>query len=119
VVAVLSGSRPLPGLDLGEVLGIADVPGGVVNLLSGRRSELAPALAGHHALSAIVNASGEGRAAADGEGLAADIDRLAAESVTRVRHVAPATSYAAATADPLSRLEALTELKTAWHPVGA
>jgi acyl-CoA reductase-like NAD-dependent aldehyde dehydrogenase len=109
-VAILSDERPLPGLDLGEVMGIADVPGGVVNLLSGRRAELAPVLAGHHALNAIVNASGA---------LAADIDKLAAESVTRVRHSRPTTSYADATADPLSRLEAVTELKTAWHPVGA
>jgi acyl-CoA reductase-like NAD-dependent aldehyde dehydrogenase len=112
VVAVLSGERPLPGLDLGEVMGIADVPGGVVNLLSGRRAELAPVLAGHHALNAIVDATGDST-------LGKEIDKLAAESVTRVRHAAPATSYEAATADPLSRLEALTELKTAWHPVGA
>jgi len=111
-VVVLSDERPLPGLDLGEVLGIADVPGGVVNLLSGRRAELAPVLAGHHALSAIVDASGD-------PSLAAQIDKLAAESVTRVRHAEPTASYAAATADPLSRLEAVTELKTAWHPVGA
>jgi acyl-CoA reductase-like NAD-dependent aldehyde dehydrogenase len=112
VVAVLSEERPLPGLDLAEVMGIADVPGGVVNLLSGRRAELAPVLAGHHALNAIVNATGD-------SALAAEIDRLAAESVTRVRHTAASTSYATATADPLSRLEAVTELKTAWHPVGA
>ena len=125
VVAVLSEERPLPGLDLGEVMGIADVPGGVVNLLSGRRSELAPALAGHHALSAIVNATaaatpanGAPRSGPSAD-LAAEIDKLAAESVTRVRHTAPATDYATATADPLSRLEAVTELKTAWHPVGA
>ena len=111
VVAVLSEERPLPGLDLGEVMGIADVPGGVVNLLSGRRAELAPALAGHHALNAIVNAADDG--------LAAEIDKLASESVTRVRHTPAARDYAGATADPLSRLEALTELKTAWHPVGA
>jgi acyl-CoA reductase-like NAD-dependent aldehyde dehydrogenase len=112
VVAVLSDERPLPGLDLGEVMGISDVPGGVVNLLSGRRSELAPVLAGHHALNAIVDASGDAS-------LAAEIDKLAAESVTRVRRATSAESYEAATADPLSRLEALTELKTAWHPVGA
>ncbi|HEV7845446.1 MAG TPA: aldehyde dehydrogenase family protein [Thermoleophilaceae bacterium] len=111
-VCVLSEELPLPGLDLGEVLGIADVPGGVVNLLSGRRAELAPALAAHHALNAIVDATAA-------PALAAEIDRLAAESVTRVRHTPPATSYATATADPLSRLEAVTELKTAWHPVGA
>ena len=112
VVAVLSDDRPLPGLDLGEVMGIADVPGGVVNLLSGRRAELAPVLASHHAVSAIVNATGD-------PSLTEQIDKLAAESVTRVRHTTPATSYETATADPLSRLEALTELKTAWHPVGA
>ena len=95
-----------------EVLATSDVPGGVVNLLSGRRAELAPVLAGHHALDAIVDASGD-------SALAAEIDKLAAESVTRVRHTTAAGSYADATADPLSRLEALTELKTAWHPVGA
>jgi acyl-CoA reductase-like NAD-dependent aldehyde dehydrogenase len=111
-VAVLSERHPLPGLDLGEVLGISDVPGGVVNLLSGRHAELAPALAGHRDLNAIVTvgAGADGRAA---------IDRLAAESVTRVRHAAPASSYEQAVADALSRLEAVTELKTAWHPVGA
>ena len=112
VVAVLSAQQPLPGLDLGEVLGISDVPGGVVNLLSGRRGELAQALAGHHALNAIVDASADQR-------LGAEIDKLAAESVTRVRHAQPTSSYADATADPLSRLEAVTELKTDWHPVGA
>jgi acyl-CoA reductase-like NAD-dependent aldehyde dehydrogenase len=112
VVAVLSDELPLPGLDLGEVMGIADVPGGVVNLLSGRRAELVPVLAGHHALNAIVNATGD-------SALAAEIDKLAAESVTRVRHAPPAPSYEEATGDPLSRLEAVTELKTAWHPVGA
>jgi acyl-CoA reductase-like NAD-dependent aldehyde dehydrogenase len=112
VVAVVSESGPLPGLDLAEVLGVSDVPGGVVNLLSGRRGELAPALAGHHDVNAVVNASGD-------PPLGAEIDRLAAESVTRVRHASPTTSYADAVGDPLSRLEAVTELKTAWHPVGA
>jgi acyl-CoA reductase-like NAD-dependent aldehyde dehydrogenase len=111
-VAVLSERQPLPGLDLAEVLGVADVPGGVVNLLSGRHAELAPALAGHRDLNAIVTvgAARDARAA---------IDRLAAESVTRVRHASPARSYSEAVADPLSRLEAVTELKTAWHPLGA
>ena len=112
VVALLSGERPLPGLDLGEVMGIADVPGGVVNLLSGRRAELAPVLASHHALNAIVDAAGDST-------LGTEIDKLAAESVTRVRQTTASRDYASATADPLGRLEAVTELKTAWHPVGA
>jgi acyl-CoA reductase-like NAD-dependent aldehyde dehydrogenase len=111
-VCILSNEQPLPGLDLAEVMGIADVPGGVVNLLSGRRAELTPVLAGHHALNAIVDVSGDAE-------LGASIDKLAAESVTRVRHTRPTTSYEEAVRDPLSRLEAVTELKTAWHPVGA
>jgi acyl-CoA reductase-like NAD-dependent aldehyde dehydrogenase len=112
VVAIVSEPRPLAGLDLAEVLGVADVPGGVVNLLSGRRRELATALAGHHDVNAVVDAGGD-------PSLGAEIDRLAAESVTRVRHAAPTTSYAEAVADPLTRLEAITELKTGWHPMGA
>jgi acyl-CoA reductase-like NAD-dependent aldehyde dehydrogenase len=111
-VCLLSNEEPLPGLDLGEVLGIADVPGGAVNLLSGRRAELAPVLAGHHALNAVVDVSGDAA-------LSAEIDRLASESVTRVRHARPTTGYEEAVQDALSRLEAVTELKTAWHPVGA
>jgi acyl-CoA reductase-like NAD-dependent aldehyde dehydrogenase len=112
VVALVSEARPLAALDLAEVLGVADVPGGVVNLLSGRRGELAPVLAGHHDLNAVVDASGDAA-------LGAEIDRLAAESVTRVRHAGPTTGYEEAVRDALGRLEAVTELKTAWHPVGA
>ena len=112
VVAVLSEAAPLAGLDLGEVLGVSDVPAGVVNLLSGRRGELAPALAAHPGLNALVDAAGDAE-------LAAQLDRLAAESVTRVRHTAASATYADAVRDPLARLEAVTELKTAWHPVGA
>ena len=112
VVAILSESAPLSGLDLAEALGVSDVPAGVVNLLSGRRDELAKALAAHRDLNAIIDAAGEAE-------LSAELDRLAAETIKRVRHGAPATSYAEATDDALERLHAVTELKTAWHPVGA
>jgi acyl-CoA reductase-like NAD-dependent aldehyde dehydrogenase len=112
VVAVISERWPLPALDFGEVLGVSDLPGGVVNLLSGRRSELAPALGAHRDLNAILDAAGD-------DELGAELDRLAAETVKRARHGAPATTYEAATDDALARLEAVTELKTAWHPVGA
>jgi acyl-CoA reductase-like NAD-dependent aldehyde dehydrogenase len=109
VVAICSERRPLAGLDLGEVLGVSDVPGGVVNLLAGRRSELAPALGAHRDLNAIVDAAGD-------PALAEELDRLAAETVKRVLRVSPSDD---ARADSLRRLEGLTELKTAWHPVGA
>ena len=84
VVAILSETQPLPGLDLAEVLGVSDVPGGVVNLLSGRRGELATALGGHRDLNAIVDAAGDAE-------LSAELDRLAAETIKRVRHGAAAT----------------------------
>lgn len=111
-VAILSEEEPLAGLDLAEVLGVSDVPPGVVNLLSGRRGELAPALGAHRELNAIVDAAGD-------EGLSAELDRLASETIKRVRHREPVSSYADAVGDALQRMEALIELKTAWHPVGA
>jgi acyl-CoA reductase-like NAD-dependent aldehyde dehydrogenase len=104
VVALISRSRPLRPLDLGEVAGVSDVPGGVLNLLSGRIEELLMPLCGHRDVNAIVDATGDPERAQE-------IDELAAETVKRVSRPAP-------DGDPLARLEALTELKTAWHPVG-
>jgi acyl-CoA reductase-like NAD-dependent aldehyde dehydrogenase len=112
VVAICSERWPLAGLDLGEVLAVSDVPAGVVNLLGGRRSELALALGAHRDLNAIVDASGD---AALGE----ELDRLAAETVKRVLRIREPEGPESARADALRRLEALTELKTAWHPIGA
>jgi acyl-CoA reductase-like NAD-dependent aldehyde dehydrogenase len=111
VVAVLSETRPLAGLDLAEVLGVADIPAGVVNLVSGRRPELATALAAHRDVNAIVDAAGDAE-------LSTELGRLGAETIKRVRRRRAATSYDEAVADSLGRIEALTELKTAWHPVG-
>lgn len=112
VVAILSEPSPHAGLDLAEVLGVSDVPGGVVNLISGRRAELAPALGAHRDLNAIIDASGDPE-------LAAELDKLAAETIKRARHHRAATTYELAIDDALERLAAVTELKTAWHPVGA
>ena len=112
VVAILSEPAPHPGLDLAEVLGVSDIPGGVVNLLSGRRGELALALGAHRDLNAIVDASGDAP-------LGAELDRLAAETIKRASHHGAATSYELAVDDALERIAAVTELKTAWHPVGA
>jgi hypothetical protein len=80
-----------------------------VNLLSGRRGELSSALGAHRDLNALVDAAGVG----------GELDKLGAETIKRVRHRAAATSYEDATANALDRLDAVTELKTAWHPVGA
>lgn len=104
VVALISRRWPLRALDLGEIAGVSDLPGGTLNLLSGRMDELVAPLCGHRDVNAIVDASGDAERAAA-------IDELAAETVKRV-------SRPPADGDSLGRLEALTELKTAWHPVG-
>jgi acyl-CoA reductase-like NAD-dependent aldehyde dehydrogenase len=103
VVVALPERAPLAGLDFGEILGVSDVPGGVVNLLSGRADELVPALAAHHDVNAILDLTGD----AD---LAVEVDTFASETLKRVVR---------GDQSPLARLEALTELRTVWHPVGA
>ena len=112
-VAILSEATPLPGLDLAEALGVSDVPGGVVNLLSGRRHELASALGAHRDVNAVVDAAGD-RRAIDGA-------RPAGRRDDQAR--APRRRRRAATRPPRttrsSGSHAVTELKTAWHPVGA
>jgi acyl-CoA reductase-like NAD-dependent aldehyde dehydrogenase len=107
VVALVSERHPLLSLHLGEVLGVADVPGGVVNLLSGLRSELVAPLAGHRDVDGIVDTTGD-----------PEIVRLAAGSVTRVAHAAGRDYLDVAGLDGLTRIEPFVELKTAWHPVG-
>jgi acyl-CoA reductase-like NAD-dependent aldehyde dehydrogenase len=103
VVVALPEAAPLAGLDLGEILGVSDVPGGVVNLLSGRADELVPALAAHRDVNAIVDATGDPE-------LAVTIDTFASETLKRVLR---------GDASPLRRLEAVTEIRTVWHPIGA
>jgi acyl-CoA reductase-like NAD-dependent aldehyde dehydrogenase len=103
VVAVASETHPLVAIELAEVMATADVPGGVVNILTGHREELAPILAGHMDVNAL-DMSGT-----DGE--LGELQRLAAENVKRVVRGAP---------DDQSPWEiaGFLELKTVWHPIG-
>jgi acyl-CoA reductase-like NAD-dependent aldehyde dehydrogenase len=108
-VVVTSRDRPLPAVTLGEVLATSDVPGGVVNLLTGDAAELGPWLAEHADVDAI-DLAGAGRRATE-------LERSAADTVKRVLR-APADEPDW-TADPgLSRMTAFLETKTVWHPMG-
>jgi acyl-CoA reductase-like NAD-dependent aldehyde dehydrogenase len=109
VVAIVSRRWPLRCLDLGEIAAVSDLPGGTLNLLTGRIDELLKPLCGHRDVNAIVDASGLPE-------LAEAIDTLAADTVKRVSRP-PADGDVGA--HSLARLEALTEPKTAWHPVGS
>ncbi|MFC9693703.1 aldehyde dehydrogenase family protein [Kribbella sp. NPDC056951] len=109
VVAVSSYERPLPAITLGEVMATSDLPGGVVNLLTGSASEIGPWLAAHMDVNAIdlcgIEDPDEAR----------DLEAAAAENLKRVRRPA-AEDW---TESPgLSRMTQYLELKTVWHPIG-
>ena len=112
-VVLTSASRPLPAVTLGEVLATSDVPGGVVNILTGKVSEVAPHLAAHMDVNAI-DLTGAGLAAAD-------LEVAAADNIKRV--LRPPVDLDGDEVDwfaepDLSRLRAFVETKTVWHPIG-
>jgi acyl-CoA reductase-like NAD-dependent aldehyde dehydrogenase len=103
VVVAASESQPLAAIELAEVLATSDVPGGVVNLLTGLRGELSPVLAGHMDVNAL-DVTG-----ADGD--VPELERLAAENVKRV------VRGSAEDQSPWE-IAGFLELKTVWHPLG-
>ncbi|GDY43350.1 hypothetical protein SANT12839_042320 [Streptomyces antimycoticus] len=108
-VVVASEKSPLPALSLAEVLATSDLPGGVVNILSGRTAEIAAPLAAHQDVNAIDLAG------ADPE-LAVELEKASAENLKRVLRPQP-VDWAA---DPgTGRLLGFLETKTVWHPMGA
>ena len=111
-VVVTSYERPLPAVALGEVLATSDLPGGVVNLLTGSAATIAPWLASHLDVNAIdlIGIAGE-------QDLATDLERAAADNLKRVRR-APAAEPDW-TVDPgLTPMTTFLETKTVWHPMG-
>jgi acyl-CoA reductase-like NAD-dependent aldehyde dehydrogenase len=108
-VVLASQDRPLAAITLSEVLATSDVPGGVVNLLTGHVAEVAPWLAAHMDVNAIDVAG------VDDVALRTQLEVAAADNIKRVRR--PDTDDW--TADPgLSRIRSFLETKTVWHPIG-
>jgi acyl-CoA reductase-like NAD-dependent aldehyde dehydrogenase len=99
-VVVASEAHPLASIELAEAIATSDVPGGVVNILTGLTGELAPWLASHMDVNALDIPAAD-----------ADLERAAAENVKRVHRAKP---------DVQSPYEvaAFLELKTVWHPIG-
>jgi acyl-CoA reductase-like NAD-dependent aldehyde dehydrogenase len=112
-VVIASEQRPLPAVSLGEVLATSDLPGGVVNLLTGFSSELAPWLAGHRDVNAIDTTGLD-------TSLRVAVQQAAADTVKRVYSPRlPASGTPNWQADPgTARLTAFVETKTVWHPIG-
>ncbi len=117
-VVVASADAPLPALSLGEVLATSDVPGGVVNILSGVTAELAAPLAAHQDVNAI-DLTGAAPA------LAKELEIAAADNLKRVLRPGRVDADGASDSTDWSaspgthRLTAFLETKTVWHPTGA
>jgi acyl-CoA reductase-like NAD-dependent aldehyde dehydrogenase len=110
VVVVADERRPIPAVTLTEVLATSDVPGGVVNLLTGPAEELVPVLAAHRDVDGLDLAGAEDQ-------LAGAAEAAGATNIKRVaRRVGEDHDWAR---DPgTSRLLRFVETKTVWHPVG-
>ncbi len=117
VVLLSSQDRPLPAVTLAEVLATSDVPGGVVNIITGHVAEVAPWLASHADVNAIDLAGADGTAGAAGLEWA-ELEATAAGTLKRVlRPREGGTDWAASPSGP-ARMLAFTETKTVWHPKG-
>ncbi|WP_404957192.1 aldehyde dehydrogenase family protein [Streptomyces sp. 147326] len=109
-VVITSEKSPLPALSLGEVLATSDLPGGVVNILSGKAAEMGPHLASHQDVNAIDLAGADAA-------LAKELEIAAADNLKRVLRPQPVGDW---NADPgTSRMTAFLETKTVWHPTGS
>lgn len=111
VVVIASEKYPVPAVTLSEVMAASDVPGGVVNILTGSAAEIAPWLASHMDVNALDLAG------VDDAKLAAELEVSAAENLKRVLR-APAEKVDWLAEPSLARLESLVETKTVWHPIG-
>jgi acyl-CoA reductase-like NAD-dependent aldehyde dehydrogenase len=99
-VVVASEAHPRAASEMGEVLATSDVPGGVVNILTGQRSELAPVLAAHLDVDALDLDRGD-----------AELERVAADNVKRV-------VFGRGGVQSPYEISSFLELKTVWHPMG-
>ena len=111
-VVVASEKHPLTAATFAEILATSDLPGGVVNILTGKRAELAPHIADHMDINAIVDGSGvpELGAVLQG-GSAKNLKRYSANALTTAEWLS------AKGEDPYKILDTV-EFKTAWHPIG-
>jgi len=109
-VVLASETMPLCAISLAEVLHASDVPGGVVNILTGLREELTDQFASHMDVNAIIWCDG-------GRKTAGDVQRLAAENVKRVVR-RTRVDWSKADAENPYLIRDTQEVKTTWHPIG-
>jgi acyl-CoA reductase-like NAD-dependent aldehyde dehydrogenase len=109
-IVVTSEKFPLPAATFAEILATSDLPGGVINILTGKRAELAPHIATHMDVNAIVDGAGDSEISAKLQaGVATNLKRYFNHSAT--------DWFSAKVEDPYWILDTV-EFKTAWHPIG-
>jgi acyl-CoA reductase-like NAD-dependent aldehyde dehydrogenase len=111
-IVVSSEKFPLPAATFAEILATSDLPGGVVNILTGKRAELIPHIAGHLDVNAVVDGVGNPELSAKLQaGTAINLKRFTKRSLT------PTDWFTANAENPYWILDTV-EFKTAWHPIG-
>jgi acyl-CoA reductase-like NAD-dependent aldehyde dehydrogenase len=111
-IVVASEKYPLPAATFAEILATSDLPGGVVNILTGKRAELVPHIASHMDVNAVVDGAGEAELRNKLQaGVAINLKRYAN------RAIAAADWFTAKVENPYWILDTV-EFKTAWHPIG-
>lgn len=112
VIALASEKYPLPAGTFAEILATSDLPGGVVNILTGKRAELVSHFASHMDVNAIVDGAGVSELSVKLRGgTAINLKRYS------TRSLGPADWFTAKAEDPYWILDTV-EFKTAWHPIG-
>lgn len=111
-VVIASEKFPLPAATFSEILATSDLPGGVINVLTGRRAELVPHIASHMDVNAVVDASGDSEISEKLQsGVAANLKRYSCHSLASLDWIT------AKAENPYWILDTI-EFKTAWHPIG-
>ena len=111
-IVIASEKIPLPAATFAEILATSDLPGGVVNILTGKRAELVPHIASHMDVNAIVDGAGDAELSPKLQaGTAINLKRYSKRSL------APADWFASKVEDPYWIIDTV-EMKTAWHPIG-
>ncbi|PWU12718.1 MAG: aldehyde dehydrogenase [Verrucomicrobia bacterium] len=111
-IVIASDKHPLPAITFAEILATSDLPGGVVNLLTGKRNDLIQHIAGHMDVNAIVDATSDAEAGTKLQsGTAQNLKRYARRSLSSADWSSEKAE------DPYWILDTI-EFKTAWHPIG-
>lgn len=111
-IVIASEKYPLPAATFSEILATSDLPGGVINVLTGKRAELVPHIASHMDVNAIVDGVGEPALSAQLQaGVATNLKRYS-------RHALMPAEWFTPVGENAYWIQDTVEFKTAWHPIG-